>query len=67
MLTTILIGLIIVLYAAGAYLMAAFIPAIEMAAAQQDLKLKPSWKVGLVFLWPIAMIVEAVTAGKHNG
>lgn len=67
MLTTILIGLIIVLYAAGAYLMAAFIPAIETAAAQESLKLKPGWRVGLVLLWPIAMIVEAVTTGKHNG
>lgn len=67
MLTTILIGIIIVLYAAGVYLMAAFIPAIETAAAQQGYTLKRNWKWGLMFLWPIAMIVEAVTAGKHNG
>lgn len=66
MLTTILIGIIIILYAAGAYLMAAFIPMVERAAEQKGYVLKPSWKLGLLLLWPVAMIAEATTAEKHD-
>lgn len=64
MLTTILIGLVIILYAAGMYLMAAFVPTIERAAEQQGYRLKTGWKLGLLLLWPVAMIVEAVTSGN---
>lgn len=66
MFTTILIGLIIILYAAGMYLMAAFVPMIELSAKQQGHTLKTGWKYGLLLFWPVAMIVEALTAGKYN-
>lgn len=65
MLTTILLGLIIILYAAGMYLMAAFIPYIEAYADEKGYELKPGWKFNMLAFWPIMLIVEAVTSGKE--
>lgn len=66
MLTTILIGLIVILYAAGMYLMAAFIPYIEHYANEKGYEMRPGWKLGMLVGWPIMLIIEAVVAGKED-
>lgn len=66
MLTTILIGISVILYLAGLYLMAAFIPAIEEATEELGFSMSTTWKWLLLFGWPIAMIYDAFVSRKGN-
>lgn len=66
MITILLLGIIAILYFAGMYLMAAFVPYVEHSAEQEGHQLRTGWKAGLLVGWPIAVILEALITGKQD-